>query len=643
MLHVCSSSFPLLNIDVCLCFYTSASFSSNITFSFIFLFCCEFLILSLSLYLSLSLSLSASFSLLQPLFLIALYLSMSLSGSCSFSLCQSVSVSLSLFHNSFCFVSWSLYVSHHLSHTFTSRDTLSLSTFLFVFPVTFSSVSLSLSVHLLLFLSVSRPFFRFSFLFLSFLFPFYISFLYFFQSFFLSFIHFSRSFDFLSFPLCLPVSICLSLSICLNVPFCECVSHSFSLSQCLRSSHHVLSLWRQLFHSQSLSWLLFVFSVYTQRFSSQLFFRFCVLHCLTQRVPETQHLFSSLSLGDRYSNRRVQESTLMEQHKVHLTQHVQWLHYLAFEDRYSTPRVQKPALVYVNRPHLIMEHVHIGWPTTTDVLGVPEYKFFGFQKFLRIPRSQVLYATNPREERRSQIFLQKEGPEAEKFGSRRIFLDFGRSGSSSASTTSSLRQARQQERFFNKKGHQVHRTIFSNIVNIADIVWYHWRQDVHQADHQQQTQQRGAVFSLTPLTTTSQQQIHQEKVVQQSSLRTNSTKAHRRRQIFRKSGATFTVNILRLYDQQWRQTTHHQHCRLTRRFRMTTSSTKKALRRTLTTTTSSSWTHQKEEENNNIELNNNKLQHFCLLTLVNTVRLNSPLWDNKRRVNNKKFNSEVHR
>ena len=122
-------------------------------------------------------------------------------------------------------VSLSLYIyniffSSSLSHT--SRHTLSLSSCLFVFPVTFSSVALSLSVHLFLFLSVSRPFFRFSFLFLSVFFPcsfllyFFLIFLSFCLSFCLSFIHFSLSFYFLSFPLRLSVLICLSLSLSLS-------------------------------------------------------------------------------------------------------------------------------------------------------------------------------------------------------------------------------------------------------------------------------------------------------------------------------------------------------------------------------------------------------------------------------------------
>ena len=363
MPHVCSSSFPLLNIDVCLCFYTSASFSSNITFSFLFLL---WVLNFLSLSRSLSLCLSASFSLLQPPFLIALYLSMSLSGSCSFSLCQSVSVSLSLFFlNSFCFVSWSLYISHRLSHIHITRYIVIVHLFVclschvfFCFSFSFSlcpSVSLSLCL--------SPIVFGF-FLFLSFL-----SFLYFFLSVFLSLIFLFLSIFFLSLSVSLYRS--ASLSICLNVPFCECVSHSFfivSMSQkfssCLVFVTTTVSL--SIFLMVAVGFL----CVYTTFFLSILF-RFCVLHCLTQRVPGIQHLFSSLSLGDRYSNRRVQESTLMEQHKVHLTQHVQGVHYLAFEDRYSSPRVQTPVLVYVNRPHLIMEHVHIGWPATTDE---PQFK-----------------------------------------------------------------------------------------------------------------------------------------------------------------------------------------------------------------------------------------------------------------------------
>ena len=155
-------------------------------------------------------------------------------------------------------------------------------------------------------------------------------------------------------------------------PFVNVFPISFSLSQCLRSSHPVLSLWRQLSHSQSFSWLLLVFSVYTRFFSLNFLSLLCSSLSHTACARNSTSVFIPLSgLGDRYSNRRVQESTLMEQHKVHLTQHVQVVRYLAFEDQYSTPRVQTPVLVYVNRPHLIMEHVHIGWPATTDE---PQFK-----------------------------------------------------------------------------------------------------------------------------------------------------------------------------------------------------------------------------------------------------------------------------
>ena len=215
------------------------------------------------------------------------------------------------------YFSSSLSHSHHAIHCHCPPVCLSfLSRFLlFLF--------LSLSICFSFSLSLAHCF-RFFFLFLSFL-----SFLYFFLSVFLSLIFLFLSIFFLSLSVSLYRS--ASLSLCLNVPFCECVSHSFfivSMSQkfssCLVFVTTTVSL--SIFLMVAVGFL----CVYTTFFLSILF-RFCVLHCLTQRVPGIQHLFSSLSLGDRYSNRRVQESTLMEQHKVHLTQHVQGVHYLAFE------------------------------------------------------------------------------------------------------------------------------------------------------------------------------------------------------------------------------------------------------------------------------------------------------------------------
>ena len=76
--------------------------------------------------------------------------------------------------------------------------------------------------------------------FLSSFFPFSLSYISFFLFFFNSF---SLSFYFPSFPLCLSVSICLSLSLSVSMsPFVNVCPIPFSLSQCLRSSHHVLSL-----------------------------------------------------------------------------------------------------------------------------------------------------------------------------------------------------------------------------------------------------------------------------------------------------------------------------------------------------------------------------------------------------------------
>ena len=84
-----------------------------------------------------------------------------------------------------------------------------------------------------------------------------------------------------------------------------------SLSLCLSPILRLSFLFSFLFVSfclLSMSLMVAVgFLVYTQRFFLSIILSLLVFfRCLTQHVPGIQHLFSSLSLGDRYSNRRVQ-------------------------------------------------------------------------------------------------------------------------------------------------------------------------------------------------------------------------------------------------------------------------------------------------------------------------------------------------